>query len=237
MCYHTHTPSKKELRELLGDKYVFIPSNHYYHVSGFTYPDLPVITAEQPFTVAPMHWGLIPGWAADKAAANEIRAKTLNATCEGIFEKNSFKASITHHRCLIFVDGFFEWQHAGTKKIPWYIYAANEKPMTFGGIYSRWTDKTTGEVLETCSIITTPANELMAQIHNTKKRMPLILDNAGCDLWLDTKATREAITDVMRPAPDNVLKAHKISGLITSRTKDSNVPEVILPVATSELFS
>ena len=226
MCYHTATSKEEELREFLGQGYAIQDYQEFYHVSGFTHPLLPVATNEQPTTVQPIRWGLIPTWIKDKTAAKDIATKTLNAKSETIFTLPSFRDSIVKRRCLVFVNGFFEWEHQGKETIPYFIYMPEHKPFAFGGIWSNWIDKETGELNTTCSIITTPANELMAKIHNDKKRMPLILNRDKWETWLSNKTDTPTLQATMQSLPDGQLKAHRISKLITSRTEDSNVPEV-----------
>ena len=223
MCYHTSTPKKGDLIEYLGPEFSVGNYLFYYHTSGFEFPQLPVITNDAPTHVAPVRWGLIPSWVKDDIQAKDLAMKTLNAKCETVFDLPSFRVS-KYQRCLIFVSGFFEWEHIGKVTKPWFIYARH--PLALGGVWTDWTNKETAEVIRTCSIITTPANDLMARIHNTKKRMPLIVERQNWDQWLDRQAERPALEALMQPLPDGELLAHPISKLITSRTADSNVPEV-----------
>jgi putative SOS response-associated peptidase YedK len=109
--------------------------------------------------------------------------------------------------------------------VPYFIYMPNHEPFSFGGIYSHWTHPDTGEVFTTFSIITTEANELMSQIHNIKKRMPLIIQPKDREKWL-AAITEAEIKELMQPLPDGILQAHTISKLITTRGADNNVPEV-----------
>ena len=95
--------------------------HHYYHVTAFSYPLLPVITAGDPKLVCPMQWGLVPNWVQGTKNADEIRGKTLNAKSETIFELPSFKTSVATNRCLILINGFFEWEHKGKETIPYFI--------------------------------------------------------------------------------------------------------------------
>jgi len=150
--------------------------------NGFVYPKTPVITNNDLKIIQLYNWGLIPFWSKEKDA----RQFTLNARIETITEKASFKTSVKN-RCLILVDGFYEWKWLdpkGKQKQQYLITLPNEEPFAFGGIYSEWTDKSTGEILNTYSIVTTEANELMAEIHNNKKRMPVILTPETEKLWL-----------------------------------------------------
>ncbi len=228
MCYHTSTAKEVELREFLGQGYTIEDYHHYYHVTGFSHPLLPVATNEQPQIIQPVEWGLIPFWAKDEQAAKDISLKTLNARSETIFTLPSFRDSIVKRRCLIFVNGFFEWEHQGKETLPYFIYMPDHKPFALGGIWSQWTNKETAELHTTCSIITTAANELMSKIHNTKKRMPLILNRDKWDTWLSKEASKETVEKEMQTLPDGQLQAHRISKLITSRAEDSNIPEVQL---------
>lgn len=127
-------------------------------------------------------WGLIPFWAKD----NSIRKNTLNARFETLREKASFRSSL-NNRCLVLSDGFYEWQwldEKGKKKQKYLITRPNEEAFAFAGLYNDWIDKSTGEIVKTYTIITTKANELMANIHNTKKRMPFILSPEIEEAWL-----------------------------------------------------
>lgn len=239
MCYHVQTPAKKELEHLsvFEEDYKIIDEYEgYYHNNGFDHNDVPVITSEEPGAIQFFRWGLIPGWVNNIEKALEMQNFTLNATCENVFEKPSFKGSIYKKRCLVIVKGFFENRHEGKKKYPYFIFPANQPFFFLGGIYSEWADKTTGELLHTCSIITTPANSLMTTIHNSKMRMPLIIPNKKKALWLNPALKQEEITALMVPYNDAEMNAHTVAPLVNQyRLSDTNVPEVSLPVAYPEL--
>lgn len=152
-------------------------------INGFTFPKTPVITHKETSIIQHFNWGLIPFWAQDDA----IRKFTLNAKIETLHEKPSFK-NVLNNRCLIPADGFFEWQwldSKGTKKQPYLITLPEHELFSFAGIWSEWLDKKTGELINTYSIITTAANKFMAEIHNSKKRMPVILTEKSEKNWLD----------------------------------------------------
>lgn len=226
MCYHASTPKKAKLDEHFKGLQLEITVREsvpeYYHVTGFAHPLLPVQTNSEPHEVQPVVWGLLPFWAKDSKLADQ----TLNAVSETAFEKPSFKDSIRKRRCLIWVDGFFEWKHVGKDKIPHYLFMPEHRPFAFGGVWSDWRNPESGVMVRTCSILTTAANELMTDIHNTKKRMPLILDQSDWGLWFDEKATQEQVQSVMKPYPEGFLCARQISKRITDRSASSNVPEV-----------
>jgi putative SOS response-associated peptidase YedK len=208
-----------------------------FHASGFSFRHMPVITQENPDRLKMMPWGLIPSWVKSKEQATEIRMQTLNARSETIFEKPSFKTSIQKQRCLIPADGFFEWMEHNGKKYPHYIQLSTSEVFCFGGIYARWLDVQSGELLESYSIVTTEANALMARIHNTKKRMPLIITAQDRMKWLDTEVSTDKLIDLMKPFPDMGLKAATISKRITNRSQDSNVPEVLTEMNYPELMT
>jgi putative SOS response-associated peptidase YedK len=235
MCYHASTPESERLIEHVKPLDIdldFPNYRQYFHVTGFAHPALPVMTNTEPHKIQPIIWGLVPFWAKDTTIAD----RTLNAISEEAFEKPSFKDSIRKRRCLIWVDGFFEWKHEGKEKIPHYLYMPGHVPFTFGGLWSNWRNPDSGEMISTCSILTTAANELMATIHNTKKRMPLILDQKDWSVWLDDKASVDDVKAVMQPYPEGFLCAREITKRITDKTANTNVPEVQMEAPKSGLF-
>jgi putative SOS response-associated peptidase YedK len=231
MCFSVNVNLVKEEFEIryginFPGKYRYEPS-YYYHAFGL--PHLPAICSEYPETFSLLQWGLIPSWVKSKADADEIRMKTFNARAESIDKKPSWSASFRTKRCLIPVKGFFEWQHMGKEKIPWYIYVNNNEIFSLAGLYSEWKQNDTDEVYNTFSIITTDANPLMAEIHNSKKRMPVILGTDDEKKWIDLSLTSEEALNMLQPFPENMMKAHTISPLVNSRTANRNVQQVILP--------
>src|SRR6202008_4937300 len=104
-------------------------------------------------------------------------------------------------RCLIFVDGFYEWRDYKKKKYPYFIKVKNQKAFALGGIYDSWVNESTGEIITSCSIITTEGNALMNQIHNTQKRMPLIFTKDKMMEWLSPNLTKEQIIGSMKILP------------------------------------
>jgi putative SOS response-associated peptidase YedK len=153
--------------------------------SGFAFPLVPVVTNKEMDSIHLYHWGLILHWAKDK----ELRKNTLNARIETIEEKPSFR-SYVKNRCLVLIDGFYEYQWQDTKgkvKKPFLMTMPDGEPFALGGLFSHWTDKTSGDMLSTFTILTMDANEQMAEIHNTKKRMPLILRRDTEMDWLEGK--------------------------------------------------
>jgi putative SOS response-associated peptidase YedK len=192
-------------------------------------PMLPLTTSEDQGAVKPAMWKLLPFWVKTMADAKKY-ANTLNATCEDIFEKASYKPYIQKYRALLWVNGFFEPHHpAPGITIPYYVSSINGDPFTLGCVYSNWTDQGTGEVITTFSVITAPANELMSQVHNDKKRMPVIIAPDLRDKWLGV-LDRPGIVELMRPLPEGILQAHPVSNQLYKKGVNTNVPEIILAV-------
>lgn len=197
-----------------------------YHVSAFTNPDYPVITDDPEIHV--FKWGLIPFWTKSEKDANEIRTKTYNARAESIFEKPSFRGSITTKRCIVPSTGFFDWRHEGKIKIPYFIRVKDEDIFSMAGIYSDWADPRTGEIIRTFSIITTEANDLMRYIHNTNFRMPVILRPEDEKKWLFPRLKREEIESFLHPTDSNLMEAYVIDNDFLR--KNPHDPSIIEPL-------
>lgn len=180
-----------------------------YRVNAFSFPDCPVITSDP--EIQSYRWGLIPFWVKDEKQADEIKRMTLNARTDTIFQKPSFREPIMKKRCIIPSTGYFEWRHEGTRKIPYYIYVKDEPIFSMAGVYDSWLDKTTGEVINTFSIITTEANPLTDYIHNTKHRMPAILSQKDEEKWLDPALEKFEIEQLLIPFPADQMIAYVIN--------------------------
>jgi len=157
--------------------------------NAFTFPTVSVIANIQPDIIQNFQWGLIPSWATDTS----IQKFTLNARIETLAEKPAFKESI-NQRCLVLANGFFEWQWLdakGKNKQEYLISLPNDELFAFGGIWSQYLNKQTNSFQNTFSIVTTQANELMSEIHNSKKRMPLILTPENEKYWLNHLSINE----------------------------------------------
>lgn len=221
---------KEELENRYGatliDPEKYRPS-YYYHAFGL--PSLPAICSKRPSIIQLLKWGLIPEWTKTIDQANLIRYKTFNARSESIATKPSFSSSFRSKRCIIPVKGFFEWQHVGNEKIPWYIYNSENEVLSIAGIYDVWIENTTGEVFNTFSIVTTEANDLMARIHNSGKRMPVILNKASESRWIDSSISQQDALSLLLPCPSEILMAHTVSPLVNSRSSDRNTPDLIKP--------
>ena len=228
MCFNI---SITQLMELIEERFnaKFSDRTRYkpvYHASGFSTPHMPVISSENPGEIEFYQWGLIPHWVKDEQRAVSLSKRTLNAKAETIFEKPSFRSVIRSQRCLVIVDGFFEWREVSKKKYPYYIKMTDHSIFTLAGIWDRWVNPETDETLYSFSIITTEANPLLAKIHNTKKRMPVILSGEEEERWLSEELEKDDIEQMLDPYDGEDFTAYTVSKLITTKGADKNVPEI-----------
>lgn len=228
MCFSISYALKKEgLEKRFNAKFettaIYRP---VYHVSAFSIPEVPVITNAKPDTISQLKWGLIPSWVKDETKAMSIRLKTFNARAETIFEKPSFRNSIITKRCIVLVDGFYEWHDLKGKKYPYYIRLADHSAFAIAGIWDFWLNPPKDETYQTFSVITTQANPLLEKIHNIKKRMPVILKPEDENRWLDEGLDKPAINSMLIPYDDTKMEAYPVSKLIAQRARNTNLPEV-----------
>lgn len=224
--YYASKPAVKQKKVILPE----LP--FHYLVSGFSHPSLPVISSEG---LSLFDWGLIPSWVKDVETANDISSKTLNAVGETVFEKPSFRKSIASRRCLFPVSGFYEWREFKGVKYPYYIQLAESDFFSLGSLYDTWINPQTGEIKNTFSIITTPANPLMEKIHNLKKRMPLILSSEDEMKWIDPGLKIDQIKELIKPFPQEKMKAYTISRDANNARIHRDYPEILKPVQYPEL--
>ena len=240
MCYNVNQ-NGEQLELDLGADFKAKPKKRIkrnkpgHHLKGFAHPQLLVIATDKPDEIQEMEWGLVPFWVKSAEDAIVSAKKTLNARAETAFQLPSFRAAILKRRCIIPVNGFYEWRHFDEKTYPYFIFPKEESYFCLAGLWEEWTDKETGEIKRTCSIITTSPNPLMSEIHNTKERMPLILDLAAAKRWISADLKKLEIEAIMKPYPVSGMDYHTVSRLLTSRTEDSNVPEVTEPQEYAEL--
>jgi putative SOS response-associated peptidase YedK len=236
MCYRYSVPGPDPLVKRFSASFPEKKSfKQQYHVSSFDLPKLPVITNENPKQIQLFTWGLIPFWVKNMKTAEEMRLKTMNARAESIYEKPSFRHAAEQKHCLILVDGFFEWQEYQGKNYPYYIRLKDHEPFALAGLWDTWGNKATSEELRTYTVITTKANPLMEKIHNKKKRMPVILRRENEEDWIGVSLKKESAQFLLSPYDEQEMEAFTISRLITSKQRNPNVPEVLLPFVYPEL--
>ena len=170
-----------------------------------------------------LKWGLVPSWSKDPS----IGSRMINARAETLIEKPSFRDAFASRRCIIPASGFYEWQktNSGAKQ-PFYFYLKDKEVFGFAGLWETWLDKETGEELETCTIITTEANEAVEPVHD---RMPVILKAENYDEWLDAKEKNtDRLQKFLVPYPAEEMSAHEVSRSVNIPDTDS--PELIKPL-------
>ena len=168
-----------------------------------------------------MRWGLIPSWAKCASAGNRM----INARAETLAERHSFRTAFQRRRCLVLADGFYEWQRKGSGKRPMWIAMASGEPFAFAGLWDAWRDPK-GEVVRSCAIIATAANESLSPIHD---RMPVILPRELEPLWLDHDLQDyAALAGILTPYITDDMEAYEVSSLVNSPANDG--PELIVPV-------
>lgn len=232
MCYYKS--QKTNAKQLMADLAAPFPQagsyQPQYFINGFANPQVPVLSIDNGRSINLYSWGLIPHWVKDWSAADKIRKQTLNAVSEEVFEKPSFRDSIMKRRCIIPVTGFIEWKHVGTDKIPHYIHPKEQPYFYLAGIYSLWTDPATRDIIPTYSVLTGAANELMTDIHNTKKRQPIMIDRELIDAWISPDLPKSAIVELMQPCDDSDMAAFTITRDLLGKNANPNRPETLEPV-------
>ena len=189
---------------------------------GFRYSNSLIVRklADNDIEIVPAHWEFIPVWVKtmdNVKAARKQGIPWLNATSEKLLESKMFRIAAIKRRCLVLASLFFEWRHYqpdGAKKpisYPYKIEIADTDYFYLAGIWQPWTDKETGETMDTFAIVTTKANELMQEVHNTKKRMPTILTEELAWQWIMPNLTEEQINEIASfQIPYQLMTAHTI---------------------------
>lgn len=168
-----------------------------------------------------LRWGLIPSWAKNI----DIGSRLINARAETVVEKPSFRQAFAQRRCIILANGFYEWQHPKEKKgtsIPYYFYLKNHKPFGFAGLWEVW-QSPTGQLVRSCTILTTQANPMIAPIHD---RMAVILNSADLWKWVLPGKPEEHLS-LLRPYPEDQMACHPVSQIVNNPGQD--VADCILP--------
>jgi putative SOS response-associated peptidase YedK len=233
MCYHiSNTKPARKLEDFFDVKFnkdvVYEPN---YHLNGFDNRFVYIIPQEnESAVIKPAKWGLLPE-NLENSVDFKKRFNTLNAKSESLFTSNLWKEPIANRRCLILADGFFESKQIGKNKIPHYIRLKNQEPFAFAGIYNGHQNG-----VFSCSIITKKANSFMAEIHNSKKRMPLILDASFQKEWINPSLSKKNITEIIEKGfMTKEFEAYTVSKDITSSRKNSNTIHILKPYYYPEL--
>lgn len=243
MCYSTALRKKREAieKKLLSQIPAKFPENTeyepFFHLNGFSYGNLQIIKMGELEKIYSAKWGLIPNWATHNPDVFRKKSNTLNARSESIFEKPSFKESAEEKRCLILADGFYEPHHENGKAIPYFCYQPSEEYpqgdlFLFAGLYNELDDNSL-----TTTILTTQANTFFAEVHNQKKRMPLVLDEDLIEDWLDEGMNNQSLNEIMATGfTRKTFKAHSISRDLYKKNIDTNKPYIVKPAPKDTLF-
>ncbi len=178
-----------------------------------------------------MRWGLVPSWAKDTS----VGYKMINAHSETAAEKPAFKELLQRRRCLIPSNGFYESQRDVRIKQPFHFGLQDDSLFAFAGLWDRWNDGA-GQVVESCSILTTMPNSLLADVHD---RMPVILSPEYYELWLDPGfRNTKALAEMLRPFDATLMKRYPVSTRVNTVSNDDaecatsvNSPQISLPLS------
>src|SRR6185369_1321793 len=196
MCgrFTLRDPNRIKLAHIdyLRDEDLIIPR---YNIA----PSQNVLTVREDREAAFLQWGLIPYWSKEPKGI-------INARVETIEQKASFSDSFEKRRCLIFADGFYEWERNGKISQPYYFQMKDGAPFAFAGIWDNW--KNEGSTITSCAIITTTANKLLAEIHH---RMPVILEPESYDLWLNENSRPADLKQILLPFAASEMMSFTVS--------------------------
>jgi putative SOS response-associated peptidase YedK len=206
----------EDLAELPADRFNVAPTD----------PVVAVVQRDTRRALVAYHWGLVPHWASDL----KMGSRLFNARAETVATTAAFRIAFRTKRCLIPANGFYEWlRDSDGKRLPHYVTRADGGALAFAGLWSSWRPPAGGEVLRTCTIITTTPNEIVARLHD---RMPVILGPEHWGLWLDP-AMREPgpLLRILRPSPADELEVYPVAPLVNSVR--NNGPQLVERVGPS----
>ncbi len=170
-------------------------------------------------SLVPMRWGLAPAWAKEPP-----KYATINAMCESLEDKPTWRGSLNGKRCVVAVDGFYEWRGPKGEKQPFVIRRRDGEPMLLAGLWA-FNDKIEPRGLYSFAIVTCAANAFMGRLHN---RMPVILSAGDIAQWLGPDPWSGAVRDLMRPCPDDWLEAYPVDKRVGNVRL--NGPDLIDPI-------
>lgn len=221
MCErYTQTRKPEELLSRFGLKETSVELVPRFNIAPGQ--DAPVIINDGKQTLKMMKWGLVPSWAEDPTMGN----KMINARSETISEKPSFKGLLTKRRCLVLADGLYEWSSINREKFPIRFVLKTREAFAFAGLWDSWKKPDGGE-LETFTIITTEASNVVRLFHN---RMPVILKTKDEQTWLGVKDPGDLLA-LLKPSSSRMMESYPVSRLVNSPLYDT--PDCILPVKVS----
>jgi putative SOS response-associated peptidase YedK len=187
---------------------------------------LVVVQREDRRAIVAYRWGLIPHWA-DSA---KVGSRMFNARSETLASSPAFVDALRRKRCLVPVDGFYEWQRVGSRRQPFTIGRADGRPLALAGLWSGWRDPARDEVVRTFTIVTTRPNAAMAELHD---RMPVVLEPEAWDRWLDPSTDPGELHGLFAPSDALPLRIEPVSDLVNTVRNDG--PELVVPIDLSAI--
>lgn len=172
-----------------------------------------------------LNWGLIPFWAKDI----RMGARMINARAETVAEKPAYRAAFKYRRCIVPADGFYEWQKQNGHKQPYLIGLEDGGPFGIAGLWEHW-EGADGSVIESCTLLTTDANDLLAPLHN---RMPVILHPQDYEEWLDVRIQEsDPLRHLLQPFPSQEMVAYPVSTHVNNPRNED--PACVVPLSESD---
>jgi putative SOS response-associated peptidase YedK len=203
------------LADEFGPRYNVAPTDEAYVV---------VQRAERRAVMA-WRWGLIPHWAENAKSASRM----FNARSETLARSPAFADALRRKRCLVPVDGFYEWQRIDGRRQPYTIGRADGAPLALAGLWSGWRDPALDRVVRTFTIVTTAPNDQLAWLHD---RMPVVVPQSAWDLWLDPELSDPSeLQALFEPSDEVILRIDPVRDLVNNVRNDG--PELIQPIERS----
>jgi putative SOS response-associated peptidase YedK len=221
MCgrFASATPVKKLVEQFLVEELTIDDHDPSWNVAPTAQVLAVAASSEGVRRLGTFKWGLVPSWAKDPSIGNRM----INLRAETVSEKPSFKRTLAKHRCIIPVDGFYEWKDMGKgrKKQPFFIRPRDGTVLALAGLWEAWKEKRDSDEddwLRTCTIITTRPNKLLSSIHD---RMPVVLPPEKWDTWLDRDNDDvDALAKLLKPAPETLLELYPVSTEVNNVRND-----------------
>lgn len=218
------TKTEKEIEERFDASFYSEELERYNPIPNYNVAPtqmMPVILSSDPSHIRIFRWGLIPFWS--KSAS--LGSKMINARAETLAEKSAFRNLIKAHRCIVPLDGFYEWKKENGKKIPYRVVCPGEEIYSVCGLWDHWKDTHSGQNIYSYTIITVQANNKMSSLHD---RMPAILTRDTEKVWLDETIPVMDILSLLHPCEDSQIEYYRVSDKVNNIRE--NNPELILPV-------
>ncbi len=204
------------------------PYQPTYRANAYAHPEFPVVLID---SIRIFRWGLIPSWIHNVSYAKELADDTVNVRAETIYDKPELIKIVKSKRCIIPSTGFFEWRSSNNFKHPYYLKVKNQEIFSIAGIYQCWENPTTGEAVNTFSLLTLEGNNMIKHIHTASNRIPFILSREKEEEWLKPGLTKYQILSLMEPISSSKLEAYPVSlDLLNLSPYD---PEAIKPIGST----